>query len=61
MRTVYTTLWPDRPLDVDDAEAADLAAQGLLLPDSDAHAPVRPATQGVSTITDAPEGAEQGG
>jgi hypothetical protein len=29
---VRTTLWPDRVLEVDDAELLDLQRQGLLLP-----------------------------
>lgn len=36
---VHTTMQPDVPLDVDEAEAADLARQGLLL----APAPIPPA------------------
>lgn len=33
MRTVRTTLFPDRVLEVDDAEYTDLSRQGLLLPE----------------------------
>jgi hypothetical protein len=33
MRTVRTTLFPDEPIEVGEAEYTDLLRQGLLLPD----------------------------
>lgn len=36
---VHVTLWPDRELDVSPQEAADLRAQGLLVPEAPAPVP----------------------
>lgn len=53
MPTIRTTMQPDRPIEVDDAEARNLRDQGLLLSEDPPEAEVREVI--AAAIADAPK------